>query len=36
MMWIFIKEFSELRGEEAAANRVAHVRLSLLPDCSII
>jgi len=25
MIWIFIKEFNELRGEDAAANRVVHV-----------
>jgi len=25
MIWIFIKEFSEVRAEDAAANRVVHV-----------
>ena len=26
MIWIFIEEFSELRAEDTAANRVVHVR----------
>jgi len=25
MIWIFIKEFSEFRAEDTAANRVVHV-----------